>query len=92
MIFDEGSFRDPAGSVFYHHNKVYRLINKSGESRTDFIIKKNLLNKSVENNFFVNTKQLNSNQISSLGLKENNIVFEHEKIPYISYPYEWSFS
>lgn len=92
MIFDEGSFRDPAGSVFYHHNKVYRLINKSGESRTDFIIKKNLLNKSVENNFFVNTKQLNSNQISSLGLKENNIVFEHEKIPYVSYPYEWSFS
>ena len=92
MNFDKGSFRDPAGNVFYHLDKVYRLVNKSGTDRINFLDKKNLLKKSIENNFLVNSRVLNNEEAQHLGFDKDSLLIEHEKIPYISYPYEWSFS
>ena len=40
MNYDKGSFRDPAGQVFYHANKVYRVIKDSGKGRIEFLIPK----------------------------------------------------
>lgn len=92
MNYDEGSFRDPAGKIFYHSNKVYRNINTSGNERINFIKEKDLIEKSCQKKYLVKTKILNENEIKELGFEKNSIVVEHEKIPYISYPYEWSFS
>ena len=92
MIFDEGSFRDPAGQVFYHSNKVYRIVNQTGKNRIDFLNSKDLINKSSKNNFLIESRLLNSQEIKDLGFKNEEIIFEHKKIPYVSYPYEWSFS
>ena len=92
MIFDEGSFRDPAGQVFYHSNKVYRIVNQTGKKRIDFLNSKDLINKSSKNNFLIESRLLNSQEIKDLGFKNEEIIFEHKKIPYVSYPYEWSFS
>ncbi len=92
MIFDEGSFRDPAGRVFYHLDKIYRLIGNSGKERIDFLQQKDLITKSKENNFLINSKILNDEDLKNLGFDKNSLIIEHEKIPYISYPYEWSFS
>ena len=92
MIFDEGSFRDPAGQVFYHSNKVYRIVNQTGKKRIDFLNSKDLINKSSKNNFLIESRLLNGQEIKDLGFKNEEIIFEHKKIPYVSYPYEWSFS
>jgi ribosomal protein L11 methylase PrmA len=92
MNYDEGSFRDPAGKVFYHLNKVYRQINISGQVRIKFLEEKNLIRKAQENNFLVNSKILNPDEVQHLGFDKDSLIIEHEKIPYISYPYEWSFS
>ena len=37
---DQGSFRDPAGRIFYYNEKVLRLLNKEGEKRYNFLKKK----------------------------------------------------
>ena len=92
MIFDEGSFRDPAGQVFYHSNKVYRIVNQTGKKRIDFLNSKDLINKSSKNNFLIESRLLNGQEIKDLGFKNEEIIFEHKKLPYVSYPYEWSFS
>tara|TARA_A100001234_G_scaffold208496_1_gene206594 strand:- start:364 stop:1746 length:1383 start_codon:yes stop_codon:yes gene_type:complete len=92
MIFDEGSFRDPAGQVFYHSNKVYRIVKQTGKKRIDFLNSKDLINKSSKNNFLIESRLLNGQEIKDLGFKNEEIIFEHKKIPYVSYPYEWSFS
>ncbi len=92
MIFDEGSFRDPAGRVFYHLDKIYRLIDNSGKERVKFLEQNNLITKSKEKNFLINSKILDDDDLKNLGFDKNYLVIEHEKIPYISYPYEWSFS
>ena len=92
MIFDEGSFRDPAGQVFYHSNKVYRIVKQTGKKRIDFLNSKDLINKSSKNNFLIESRLLNDQETKDLGFKNEEIIFEHKKIPYVSYPYEWSFS
>ena len=92
MIFDEGSFRDPAGQVFYHLDKIYRLIDDSGKERVKFLEQNDLIKKLKEKNFLINSKILDDKDLKNLGFDKNYLVIEHEKIPYISYPYEWSFS
>ena len=73
MIFDEGSFRDPAGQVFYHSNKVYRIVNQTGKKRIDFLNSKDLINKSSKNNFLIESRLLNGQEIKDLGFKNEEI-------------------
>ena len=56
MIEEKGSFRDPAGKIFYHNNKVYRKLSKLGEARLRYIIDKNIIVDSIKNNFLINSK------------------------------------
>lgn len=90
MINEKGSFRDPSGNIFYKNNRVFRKINKSGEERLKFLLNDNLLKDCIENNFLINSWMVDND----LNRKEDkiNYLLEHEKVPYISYPYEWSFS
>ena len=91
LIFDEGSFRDPAAKVAYFENSVLRIVNSSGFKKFEFI-EKILENDSISN-FIVDTKVISSNELQTLSLKDDKIkVFQHKKIEYISYPYEWSFN
>ncbi len=92
MIFDEASFRDPAGKVFYDSNKVYRIVKQAGKDRIDFLNSKDLINKSSQNDFLIESRSLSDKEIKDLGFNKEEIIFEHKKVPYVSYPYEWSFS
>ena len=40
---EAGSFRDPAGKIFYYENKVYRILNDEGKKRFQFLEKNELL-------------------------------------------------
>ena len=85
-----GSFRDPAGQVFEYENKIYRVVKKQGKQRLETAISKNIINESISNNFLIDTKIVN-NQFEKL-IDDNNCYFlEHQKLDYISYPYEWGF-
>ena len=39
MIEESGSFRDPAGAIFYIHDRIFRKINKVGIDRVNFLEK-----------------------------------------------------
>ena len=90
MIEEKGSFRDPAGKIFYHKNKVYRKLNNLGKTRLNFILEQNILEESIKNNYLINSKIVKIE--NDLKIKNEDLIFEHEKIPFISYPYEWTFS
>ena len=92
MKFDEGSFRDPAGNIFYHSNKVFRLINETGKDRIKFLLKNDLFKKIQEEGFLIKSEILKEVSINELGFSKNDLIINHEKIPYLTYPYEWSFS
>ena len=57
MIDEKGSFRDPAGKIFYLRDKVYRKINKEGLNRLKYVIENDIISKSVDKKFLIKTKE-----------------------------------
>ena len=92
MIEESGSFRDPAGTIFYLDDRIFRRINKIGLDRVIFLEKEKILDESIKKNYLIQTKILNDDEKNKLNLNLSDFILEHKKIPYISYPYEWSFS
>ena len=88
---NSGSFRDPAGQVYYYNNRIIRIIREEGKERFKHIIENNLIKESVEKNFLIQSNQIENNFEKSK-LFKNCFFVEHEKIDFISYPYEWSFN
>ena len=91
MIFENASFRDPAGRIFYLDNKVFRKIEKEGEERLSFFSKNNLMQSCIEQGFLIDSKILTKEEKIKERIDLDSTVVEHMKIPFISYPYEWSF-
>ena len=91
IIYESGSFRDPAGRVFYHENEVYREVAPNGQKRLEFLQSKNLLNQLIDKEYLIKTEIIRDEQIAKI-FKTKNMVLKHEKINFISYPYEWTFS
>ena len=87
---EPSSFRDNLGNIFYFENKVIRTINKIGKKNFEFILDKKILEDSISNNFLINTKIVRKDDLPNFFSKFEYVV-ESDFIPYISYPYEWSF-
>ena len=87
---EPGSFRDPNGKIFYLEDNILRVATNDGINRINFILKDELLKKLISKNFLVESEI--TNQFDSiLDIKKESIIIKHKKIPFISYPYEWSF-
>lgn len=88
---DGGSFRDPAGFVFTHHGIVYRQINLSGQADYDFFIKSGLYNKLAGEGLLVAHEEVG--KLSGIPSDEQRYkIIRPALIPFVSYPYEWTFS
>lgn len=87
---EAGSFRDPAGKIFYKDNKVFRVLENEGIKRFKFLKSSGLLNDIIQKEFLIECKEISDGEMSFENFKENKII-EHKKLDYISYPYEWSF-
>ncbi len=84
-----GSFRDPSGFIFTREETVYRQVNKSYQNDFDLLISSGLYQKLIDKKLLVSHDEveIDSGQ-SELAYK----IIRPEQIPFISYPYEWSFS
>jgi hypothetical protein len=83
------SFRDPSGFLFRHEGKLYRQINQVYAD--DY----RLLNESGLYDRLVDKGLLIPHAKAPVELAQTNqayCVIEPELVPFISYPYEWSFS
>ena len=58
MNEDRGSYRDPAGQICYHDEKVFRKINKEGQTRLEFLIQNNIIDESIEKNYLIHSKKI----------------------------------
>lgn len=83
------SFRDPAGFLYTHNSLLLRQINKCYREDYDYLLSSGLYEELVQNGMLIPHKETEyppANQ--ELAYK----IIEPEKIPFISYPYEWCFS
>jgi ribosomal protein L11 methylase PrmA len=82
------SFRDPNGFIFEHNGEFYRQINHSYSENYDLLMSSGLYEKLVKENLLVP-----HTEDEEIHKPENAYkIIKPEKIPFISYPYEWSFS
>jgi hypothetical protein len=89
VVWDPASFRDPAGSVFFHRGNVYRTINSSELINIEKLIKADFFKKYIQEGSIIPTSFINNpfkEEVSG-----NPYILEHEKISFITYPYEWSY-
>ncbi|WP_373086675.1 class I SAM-dependent methyltransferase [Sneathiella sp.] len=91
VAIEPGSFRDPMGRVFVGGDHIYRATSAKGRTAFEFVAATGLLAKLEDAGKIVTSRIVPNHVLGGLA-RTDGIVLEHEKIPYISYPYEWSFS
>lgn len=83
------SFRDPSGFLFYRNTQLLRQINKSYKDNYDFFISSGLYEKLKNEKLIISHEELKDKETLS---EDAYKLIAPEIIPFISYPYEWSFS
>ncbi|MEX1995745.1 MAG: hypothetical protein WD887_03130 [Candidatus Saccharimonadales bacterium] len=86
-----GSFRDPAGFVFEQDSVLYRQVNKAGQADYDSFMQSGLYEQLVGEGLIVRHEEV----ADTAGFKPDGRrykIIRPERVPFISYPYEWSFS
>jgi SAM-dependent methyltransferase len=86
---EPGSFRDPESRVFYAGKEVYRALSPDGLSDFEALRATGLL----DDERVVRTEAAEDTAaLRGLLVHEPAGVLRHERIPFVSYPYEWTFS
>jgi hypothetical protein len=93
------SFRDPSGRVVLYRNRVLRIVNQSGLQDLTAFLASAAGTKLVADGLVIGTTQLSEEETRSLlsdpsfanlaGDAAGLTVFEHERVSFPSYPYEW---
>ena len=86
-----GSFRDPAGYVFTHGDGVYRAVASGAAPPFRKFLDSTLYLKLRSNQRLVSTQVVDESEWP-IEHELGGLIVGHEKIPFISYPYEWPFA
>lgn len=91
---DPGSFRDPASSVFYAGGDVLRGLNADAAADWAAMSKAPFFTKAMAEGRIVKTEELPAAAAKKAAAKgaDWDVVLKHERVPFISYAYEWTFS
>jgi 2-polyprenyl-3-methyl-5-hydroxy-6-metoxy-1,4-benzoquinol methylase len=94
------SFRDPSGRVISSNGKIFRTINSGGVEEFNTAFSSNQLQSFVRSGSLVGARILDEaekNEFAAatargfdIAAEEISLAVEHEKIPFPSYPYEWT--
>ena len=89
-VRDPGSFRDPKGHVFSHGEEIFRSVNAAGVPGYEQARDGGLIRALMSRGWLVPTEEIEPVAARPLGL-QSTYVLRHPRLPFISYPYEWSF-
>ncbi len=85
---EPSSFRDNRGYVFWRGSRAYRQINLAGKEGYDGLMRSGLYQLLLENDLIIKHRELSETETPPSAYR----LIKPELIPFISYPYEWSFS
>lgn len=93
---DQGSFRDPSGYVFFQGNDVFRSVNRSADAYFKVVLESRVINDLVETGLLLPTEvdPVDAGDLHDFVGARGEIpvrILKHPRIPFISYPYEWTF-
>src|SRR5687768_4767205 len=89
---EPGSFRDRTARIFYHDGKIFRGLNEVALEEWEALSATRFYRRMADSGAIVPTRQ---RDISFIPLSPSDSkwagILEHEVVPFVSYPYEWSF-
>ncbi len=87
------SFRDPTGRVYLLEDRILRVISGKAAEDYRFARDSGFLDRLAGRGWIVRSVELDASRLELEGacLAESDVVVEHPRIPFISYPYEWPF-
>ena len=85
----QASFRDPNGFLFYRKNTLYRQINHIYKTDYQMLMDSGLYQDLISNDLLIPHQPAD---IQPAITETAYLIIQPEIIPFISYPYEWSFS
>lgn len=90
--FDPGSFRDRDGRVFLRDGKVYRVLSEAATADWKALSATRFFPPAVDDGRVVATRDSTFEvaQFNGIGGEWASVI-EHERVPFVSYPYEWTF-
>ena len=93
------SFRDPNGALFPYRNRIFRIVNAAGLPDLRAFLASPAAKKFITSGSLVSSTILREDDKQALlqdaaiaGLYADiggELILEHERIPFASYPYEW---
>lgn len=83
MQFHPSSYADPHGRLFVTGGRLYRGVPAASAAHCARLFDSGLVDQLVEKQLLVPTKR------SPLQAEGCALVLEHERVPHVSYPYEW---
>lgn len=83
-----GSFRDPAGFLYRRDGYLLRQVNRAYSEEYEACVASGLYERLMTDNLLIPHSEWDDTGITS----EKYRVIRPEEIPYVSYPYEWSFT
>ena len=85
---ESASFRDPSGFLFWREGVLFRQINQTYKDNYSLLIKSGLYQSLVDDGLLIPHEEVNTEPYEP---EKAYRVICPERIPFISYPYEWSF-
>ena len=90
--YERSSYRDPQARVFYADGSVYRGISERALGEWETLRSKAFFQQAMAAGTLVGTERVEADALpASVPSGEWAAVLQHETIPFVSYPYEWSF-
>jgi ribosomal protein L11 methylase PrmA len=88
--FHPASYRDPSGHIFECDGRIFRTVTREAADHVNYVRRTGLLADLERRGWLVETTDVTGKVAAPPG-SAAAYVLEHRKLPFISYPYEWSF-
>ena len=86
-----GSFRDPSGHVYEDDGSIFRVVAPVAARDYEAVRDAQVFRDLVQARKLVTVDEVDKKRLKPNGF-EAAYLLQHRRLPYISYPYEWSFS
>ena len=87
---DPGSFRDPSGQVYREGTRIYRTVTDRAAADYEFVRDSGLLQRLSKQGHVLSATEIDRDTLGPVGSAARYLL-QHPLIPFVSYPYEWSF-
>lgn len=97
VVSEPGSFRDRSGRVFYHAGEVYRALSAAALADWERLAATQFYRRLMGERKLITTERIAPEQLASGDVLTRAVpgnwcgVLKHAAVPFVSYPYEWSF-